>query len=712
MENSKKIENYLENKRCLIILGPTGIGKTKISLELAKKLNSEIINTDAFSFYKNVEIMTAKASKEEKKIVKHHLIDFLEIDDVDFSVSNFQKFFDESINQIYDANKIPIIVGGSNYYIDYVLFDKRINIVNVNNYDRKEDLKHIDQKLSLFVDREKLKDLITALKNHITIKFSIDNLEKSCTNIDLINKGQEKFSEKFLSKIKKPKKLYNKEIKDLTINILENIENSYIQILNTYSNRFLNNDYFTKSEITKTENLLFDALNDILDYKCSYFQNISEKEYSYLLYNLIEYIDIKFFNILHKYDLRKINNVIKYYLVYGKAKSLLLKRHLDSKKNDENIRFKNCIVVYIKSLNYENFQNRVKARIDQMLNEQKGLEEIFITFEYFDLINYLRNINKNDNDIKNQFDKQINFQFQRGLLQAIGFKEFFEFYILINNLFLEYLNVDNKFENSYTYKELNNYEFFELFEIDKIEINYLSNYLKLGDNNNNMTNKFFFQMHLILFVYYIKHKFLYQKENLEKFIEEDIIGKNITDYFNKLKINNNNILKNIKDIYQSCKDLLIKNTLKYAKSQIKFIENRITPCLNKEKFSKENHNFLKYEIIDFKEINYENIINDITENLKMKTNKDNQCNNDIIFENEKLLGYNNENIDNFDNIIITEKKKKEWKKYACDVCGLFELNGDNEYKSHMESNKHKKRKRKINKINQEKESLFNVSEKK
>jgi len=144
--------------------------------------------------------------------------------------------------------------------------------------------------------------------------------------------------------------------------------------------------------------------------------------------------------------------------------------------------------------------------------------------------------------------------------------------------------------------------------------------------------------------------------------------------------------------FKICKDLLIKNTLKYAKSQIKFIENRLLPNLNKN-FSKENHNLLKYEIEEFKEESYKKIILDILENVKNKNEK--KCEKFIEDFNEKKLK-DEKNKENYIN------KKKEWKKFTCDICDFIELNGEAENKSHLESNKHKKRKRKINKIKLEK----------
>ena len=108
------------SKELIVILGPTASGKTAISIELAKKINGEIISADSMQIYKEMDIGTAKASKAERKIVKHHLIDFLS-PETDYSVSQFQDDCDQSIADINSRNKIPILVGGTHLYLRAVL---------------------------------------------------------------------------------------------------------------------------------------------------------------------------------------------------------------------------------------------------------------------------------------------------------------------------------------------------------------------------------------------------------------------------------------------------------------------------------------------------------------------------------------------------------------------------------------------------------------
>jgi len=104
----------------IVLTGPTAVGKTELSLELAKKIDGEIISADSMQIYKEMDIGTAKASKAERKIVKHHLIDFLS-PETDYSVSQFQDDCDQSIADINSRNKIPILVGGTHLYLRAVL---------------------------------------------------------------------------------------------------------------------------------------------------------------------------------------------------------------------------------------------------------------------------------------------------------------------------------------------------------------------------------------------------------------------------------------------------------------------------------------------------------------------------------------------------------------------------------------------------------------
>lgn len=119
----------------IIILGPTASGKTEISINLAKQLNSEIINADCMQIYKELDIGTAKASIEEQDGIKHHLLDFVE-PTKEFSVSEYRDLALPIIENLIKENKVPIIVGGTGFYVQSLLLDN-----NYGNSYKSEELR-------------------------------------------------------------------------------------------------------------------------------------------------------------------------------------------------------------------------------------------------------------------------------------------------------------------------------------------------------------------------------------------------------------------------------------------------------------------------------------------------------------------------------------------------------------------------------------------
>ena len=110
-------------KRPLIILtGPTAVGKTKASIGLAKALNGEIISADSMQVYKYMDLGSAKIRPEEMQGIRHYLIDKL-MPDEEFHVVRFQQMAKDAMKQIYAKGKIPIVVGGTGFYIQALLYD-------------------------------------------------------------------------------------------------------------------------------------------------------------------------------------------------------------------------------------------------------------------------------------------------------------------------------------------------------------------------------------------------------------------------------------------------------------------------------------------------------------------------------------------------------------------------------------------------------------
>ncbi|KGG80265.1 tRNA delta(2)-isopentenylpyrophosphate transferase [Caloranaerobacter azorensis H53214] len=109
-------------KPLFVLIGPTAVGKTEISIELAHKLNGEIISADSMQIYKYMDIGTAKITEEEKRGIKHYLIDEI-YPDQKFSVSDYKKLAEKYINEILNKGKLPIVVGGTGLYINSLVYE-------------------------------------------------------------------------------------------------------------------------------------------------------------------------------------------------------------------------------------------------------------------------------------------------------------------------------------------------------------------------------------------------------------------------------------------------------------------------------------------------------------------------------------------------------------------------------------------------------------
>lgn len=147
------------------IVGPTASGKTDLSINLALKLDTEIISADSMQIYKEFNILSAKPEKEKLSLVKHHLIDFLSVSE-EFSVSKFINLSEKYINEIHSQGKIPILVGGTGLYVDSLL--KGLKFESKKSSENSEVIKSLDNLSGeeLFKILEKI-DPVSSEKIHI-----------------------------------------------------------------------------------------------------------------------------------------------------------------------------------------------------------------------------------------------------------------------------------------------------------------------------------------------------------------------------------------------------------------------------------------------------------------------------------------------------------------------------------------------------------------
>lgn len=232
----------------IVIVGPTGVGKTKLSIELAKRLGAEIINGDSVSIYKNLNIGSAKPTVTEREGIVHHLIDIREVDE-EYSVYDYQKDARELIDSLSKQNKRIIIVGGTGLYIKAALYDYNFTKEEVkNNYD------------VLSID-----ELISKIKNY-NYEIKKDDLNNRRRLVRLLNK----LENNEVIDNNKDKLLYNIKVIGLTTDreVLYNRINKRVDLM--------------------IQNGLVEEVTHLKDkYKCSRILNsaIGYKEFCDYLYN-------------------------------------------------------------------------------------------------------------------------------------------------------------------------------------------------------------------------------------------------------------------------------------------------------------------------------------------------------------------------------------------------------------------------------------------
>ena len=153
--------------KVIVITGPTAVGKTKLSIELAKRYNGEIINADAVQVYKGLDIGSAKVTEEEKEGIPHHLFDIKEVDE-EYTIYHYQKDCRKLIKEVQGRGKTPILVGGTGLYIKAALYDYKLTEEKeTNTYDNLTDEELYNKLLEvdkdIVIDKNNRRRLIRAI---------------------------------------------------------------------------------------------------------------------------------------------------------------------------------------------------------------------------------------------------------------------------------------------------------------------------------------------------------------------------------------------------------------------------------------------------------------------------------------------------------------------------------------------------------------------
>lgn len=121
----------MEKSKVIVICGPTASGKTSLSIELAKKINGEIVSCDSMQIYKDMDIGSAKPTVEEMQGIKHYLLDYVSPEER-YSVSDYKEDASKAIEDIIAKGKVPIVVGGTGLYLNSLIYNIQYNDMNVD----------------------------------------------------------------------------------------------------------------------------------------------------------------------------------------------------------------------------------------------------------------------------------------------------------------------------------------------------------------------------------------------------------------------------------------------------------------------------------------------------------------------------------------------------------------------------------------------------
>lgn len=186
-------------KKLLVVVGPTSSGKTDLSVKLAQKFNGEIISADSRQIYKGMDIGTGKVAKKEMEGIPHYLLSVAS-PKTRFTVSQYQKLAKKAIKNIQERDKLPILVGGTGFYIQTVIdgiviphvkpdWQLRKKLEKKNTENLFLQLKKLDSKRAKNIDKNNKRRLIRALEIVLKTKKPVPSLEKKPIDSDVLMLG-------------------------------------------------------------------------------------------------------------------------------------------------------------------------------------------------------------------------------------------------------------------------------------------------------------------------------------------------------------------------------------------------------------------------------------------------------------------------------------------------------------------------------------------
>lgn len=167
----------------IILTGPTAVGKTSLSIDVAKKFNCEIISSDSMQIYKYMDIGSAKVTEEEKDGIKHHLIDFVDPDE-NYSVSDFKEDASRAIEEISHKNKLPLITGGTGLYLNSLIYD-----MDFAKADKDDEIRVKYMELADELGHKKLHDLLMERDPQAAERIHPNNVKRVIRALEVVDTG-------------------------------------------------------------------------------------------------------------------------------------------------------------------------------------------------------------------------------------------------------------------------------------------------------------------------------------------------------------------------------------------------------------------------------------------------------------------------------------------------------------------------------------------
>lgn len=180
----------MDSKPLIILAGPTAVGKTSLSIRLAKETGGEIISADSMQVYRHMDIGSAKITKEEMEGVPHYLVDVLEPEE-EFNVVRFQQMAKEAAERIWEKGKIPLVVGGTGFYIQALLYD-----IDFTENDGDESYRRqLEQKASDEEGASELYEMLKTVDPKAAQKIHPRNIKRIIRALEFYHQTGKKISE-------------------------------------------------------------------------------------------------------------------------------------------------------------------------------------------------------------------------------------------------------------------------------------------------------------------------------------------------------------------------------------------------------------------------------------------------------------------------------------------------------------------------------------